>query len=41
MAFAIVYSPKAVDHLRLLAKTNQVLVLDQVDEQLSHQPIQL
>jgi mRNA-degrading endonuclease RelE of RelBE toxin-antitoxin system len=38
VAFAIVYSPEAVDHLRLLARTSQVLVLDQVDEQLSHQP---
>jgi len=39
MALAIVYSPEAVDHLRLLPKSNQVLVLDQVDEQLAHQPM--
>jgi mRNA-degrading endonuclease RelE of RelBE toxin-antitoxin system len=38
MAFAIIYSPEALDHLRSLAKSNQVLVLDQVDEQLAHQP---
>ena len=38
MAFEIVYSPEAVDHLRALPKTSQVLVVDQVDEQLVHQP---
>jgi len=38
MAFAIVYSPEAVDHLRLLPKSSQVLVVDQVDEQLARQP---
>jgi mRNA-degrading endonuclease RelE of RelBE toxin-antitoxin system len=38
MAFAIVYSPEAVDHLRLLPKSSQVLVVDEVDEQLEHQP---
>jgi mRNA-degrading endonuclease RelE of RelBE toxin-antitoxin system len=39
MAFAIVYSPEAVDHLRALPKRSQVLVLDQVEEQLTHEPI--
>ena len=38
MAFEIVYSPEAVDHLETLPKTSQVLVVDQVDEQLEHQP---
>ena len=38
MAFEIVYSPEAVEHLRALPKTSQVLVVDQVDEQLVHQP---
>ena len=39
MAFAIIYSPEALDHLRSLPKSSQVLVLDEVDEQLAHQPI--
>jgi len=38
MAFAIVYSPEAVDHLELLPKSSQVLVVDQVEEQLAHEP---
>jgi mRNA-degrading endonuclease RelE of RelBE toxin-antitoxin system len=38
MAFEIVYSPEAVDHLQALSKASQVLVLDQVDVQLVHQP---
>lgn len=38
MPFAIVYSPEALDHLRLLSKNNQVLVVDQVEEQLTHEP---
>ncbi len=38
MTFAIVYSPEAVDHLLLLPKNSQVLVVDQVDGQLAHQP---
>ena len=38
MEFAIGYSPEAVDHLRLLPKSSQVLVVDQVDEHLAHQP---
>lgn len=38
MAFEIVYSPEAVDHLLALSKYEQATVLDQVDEQLAHQP---
>ena len=38
MAFAIIYSPEALDHLRSLPKSSQVLVVDEVDEQLAHQP---
>jgi len=38
MAFAIIYSPEAVDHLQALPKATQVLVVDQVDEQLTHEP---
>lgn len=39
MAFEIVYSPEAVDHLLALSKYEQAKVLDQVDEQLTHQPL--
>jgi mRNA-degrading endonuclease RelE of RelBE toxin-antitoxin system len=39
MLFAIVYSPEALDHLRALPKNSQVLVVEQVDEQLTHQPM--
>ncbi len=38
MAFAIIYSPEAVDHLQALPQATQVLVVDQVDEQLTHDP---
>ena len=38
MAFEIVYSPEAIDHLLALTKFEQTIVLDQVDEQLIHQP---
>ncbi len=38
VAFAIIYSPEALDHLRSLPKSSQVLVVDEVDEQLAHQP---
>lgn len=38
MAFDIVYSPEAGDHLRALPKASQVMVLDQVDEHLADQP---
>jgi mRNA-degrading endonuclease RelE of RelBE toxin-antitoxin system len=41
MAFTIVYSPEAVDHLRSLPKRSQALVLDEVDQQLAHQPMVL
>ena len=39
MAFEIVYSPEAVDQLSTLAKTDQVLVVDEVDKQLSQYPM--
>lgn len=39
MAFTIVYSPEAVDHIQALPKATQVLVVDQVDEQLTHEPM--
>ena len=39
MAYEIVYSPEAVDHLDEFARKDQVMVLDQVDQQLIHQPI--
>ncbi len=38
MAFRIIYSPEAVDHLQALPKAAQMLVVDQVDEQLTHGP---
>jgi mRNA-degrading endonuclease RelE of RelBE toxin-antitoxin system len=38
MAFAIIYSPEAVDHLAALPKATQALILDEVDEQLMHEP---
>jgi mRNA-degrading endonuclease RelE of RelBE toxin-antitoxin system len=38
MAFTIVYSPEAVDHLAALPKAEQVRVIDQVEVQLAHQP---
>lgn len=38
MAFAIVYSPEAVDHLRALPRALQVLVVNQVDELLAQEP---
>jgi mRNA-degrading endonuclease RelE of RelBE toxin-antitoxin system len=38
MAFEIIYSPEAVDHLEALPKFEQVIVVDQVDVQLLHQP---
>jgi len=39
MAFTILYSPEAVDHLREIPKATQVLVVDEVDAQLTHEPI--
>ncbi len=38
MAFSIVYSPEAVDHLAALPKASQKLVLDEVERQLAHDP---
>jgi mRNA-degrading endonuclease RelE of RelBE toxin-antitoxin system len=38
MAFSIIYSPEAVDHLAALPKTAQALVLDRVEQQLAHEP---
>jgi mRNA-degrading endonuclease RelE of RelBE toxin-antitoxin system len=38
MPFSIIYSPEAVDHLAALPKAAQKLVLDQVEEQLAHEP---
>jgi mRNA-degrading endonuclease RelE of RelBE toxin-antitoxin system len=39
MAFKIIYSPEAVEHLAALAKATQVIVVDQIDEQLTHDPM--
>ena len=39
MVFETLYSPEAIDHLVALTKVEQVLVLDQVEQQLSHQPL--
>ena len=38
MAFSIIYSPEAVDHLAALPKDSQKLVLDEVERQLAHDP---
>ena len=38
MAFQILYSPEAVDHLSFLAKTEQVRVLNEVDLHLTNEP---
>jgi mRNA-degrading endonuclease RelE of RelBE toxin-antitoxin system len=38
MPFEIEYSPDAEEHLRLLTKREQGVVLDAVDEQLAFQP---
>lgn len=38
MRFHIEYSPEAEDHLRALTVRQQRVVLDAVDEQLSHEP---
>ncbi|GAB4504258.1 MAG: hypothetical protein Fur0043_12520 [Anaerolineales bacterium] len=38
MSYRIEYSPAAEEHLRGLTARQQVMVLDAVDEQLSHQP---
>ena len=39
MVFQILYSPEAVDHLAALSTADQVRIVDQVDEQLTHQPM--
>jgi mRNA-degrading endonuclease RelE of RelBE toxin-antitoxin system len=39
MVFEILYSPEAIDHLVALTKYEQTLVVDQVEQQLSHQPL--
>lgn len=39
MAYRIEYSPDAEDHLRRLTARQQAIVLDAVDEQLSHEPL--
>jgi mRNA-degrading endonuclease RelE of RelBE toxin-antitoxin system len=36
MAFSIIYSPEAVDHLAALPKASQRLVLDEVERELAH-----
>ena len=38
MPYSIEYSPDAEDHLRFLTARQQAIVLDTVDEQLTHQP---
>jgi mRNA-degrading endonuclease RelE of RelBE toxin-antitoxin system len=38
LPYAIEYSPEAEDHLRFLTARQQAIVLDTVDEQLTHQP---
>ncbi|HUK83982.1 MAG TPA: type II toxin-antitoxin system RelE/ParE family toxin [Verrucomicrobiae bacterium] len=38
MAYRIEYSPDSEDHLRALTARQQAMVLDAVDEQLTHQP---
>jgi mRNA-degrading endonuclease RelE of RelBE toxin-antitoxin system len=38
MAFAIVYSPSALDHLAAFSKAEQVLIVDQVEQQLKYEP---
>jgi mRNA-degrading endonuclease RelE of RelBE toxin-antitoxin system len=38
MAYAVIYSPEAVDHLSALQKTDQVMVMNEVEQQLSQEP---
>jgi mRNA-degrading endonuclease RelE of RelBE toxin-antitoxin system len=38
LLYSIEYSPEAEDHLRFLTARQQAIVLDTVDEQLTHQP---
>jgi mRNA-degrading endonuclease RelE of RelBE toxin-antitoxin system len=39
MAYAVIYSPEAVDHLFTMQKTDQVMVVNEVEQQLSQQPM--
>jgi hypothetical protein len=38
LPYSIEYSPEAEDHLLFLTARQQAIVLDTVDEQLTHQP---
>jgi mRNA-degrading endonuclease RelE of RelBE toxin-antitoxin system len=38
MVFQILYSPEAVDHLAALTKAEQVRAIDEIEQQLTHQP---
>jgi len=38
MPYTVIYSPEAVDHLSALPKAEQVTVIDQSEQQLTHQP---
>jgi len=38
MAYAISYSPDAVEHLSVLQKADQVMVVNEVEQQLGQQP---
>jgi mRNA-degrading endonuclease RelE of RelBE toxin-antitoxin system len=38
LPYSIEYSPDAEDHLRFLTARQQAIVVDTVDEQLTHQP---
>jgi hypothetical protein len=40
MAFTIEFSPDAHDHLRVLRKWDQRIVVDAIADQLAHQPDQ-
>jgi mRNA-degrading endonuclease RelE of RelBE toxin-antitoxin system len=40
MAFSITFSPDARDHLRLLRKRDQRIIIDAIAAQLTHQPDQ-
>jgi len=39
LPYSIEYSPDAEDHFRFLTARQQAIVLDTVDEQLTHQPM--
>ena len=38
MPYAIEFSPAAVEHLELLKAREQAIIVDAIDEQLTHQP---